>query len=70
MYTPLLRSMLNILYLLPIITFWHTITTEIKKPEFRRVLRVSSFSYFRGAFVVGVVCVVIRVNELMMSFSR
>ena len=31
MYTPLLRIMLNILYLLPIITFWHTITTEIKK---------------------------------------
>ena len=31
MYTPLLRSMLNLLHLLPIITFWHTITTEIKK---------------------------------------
>jgi hypothetical protein len=31
MYTQLLRSMLNLLYLLPIITFWHTITTEIKK---------------------------------------
>jgi len=31
MYTPFLRSMLNLLHLIPIITFWHTITTEIKK---------------------------------------